>query len=182
MPGRSRAPELRTRLAALRPKPWAPDRTAAAAALAESRGNSITYLADGGSGGGDAAFGTALAEAGTVLEIRPDPVAAQVARPPRAEADRLVARASLLPQPTPQRLAVLAQTGDGRTLARVETEVAAGDAEAEVAIPLPPELRNTLSRLVLDGPPSAAGTMLLDERWRRRPVGLVALDDAATRR
>ena len=45
-------------------------------------------------------------------------------------------------------------------------------------IVLPPELRNRLARLVLEGPPSAGSTVLLDERWRRRPVGLVAGDDA----
>ncbi|MBU6499807.1 MAG: DUF4159 domain-containing protein, partial [Rhodospirillales bacterium] len=42
-------------------------------------------------------------------------------------------------------------------------------------IALPPELRNQLSRLVLaDAAPSAGGVVLLDERWRRRPVGLVS--------
>ena len=41
---------------------------------------------------------------------------------------------------------------------------------------LPPELRNRLSRLVLEGPPSAASVVLLDERWRRRPVGMLAGD------
>ena len=171
------ATELRTRLAALRPKPWSPDRTAAAEALQGVRDNAVTYIADGIAAPGDPAFAAALAATGTVLEIRPDPVVAQVARPPRAEADRLVARASVLPQPTPQRIAVLAQTGDGRTLARVEAVVPPGAAEAELNVPLPPELRNAISRLVLDGPASAAGTILLDERWRRRPVGLLTLDD-----
>ena len=37
---------------------------------------------------------------------------------------------------------------------------------------LPPELRNRLDRLVLEGPPAPAAVVLLDERWRRRPVGL----------
>jgi hypothetical protein len=41
---------------------------------------------------------------------------------------------------------------------------------------LPPELRNRLGRLVLEGPPSAASVVLLDERWRRRPVGVLAGD------
>ncbi len=41
---------------------------------------------------------------------------------------------------------------------------------------LPPELRNRLSRLVLEGPPGAGSVVLLDERWRRRPVGILAGD------
>ncbi len=37
-------------------------------------------------------------------------------------------------------------------------------------------MRNRLTRLVLDGPPSAGSVVLLDERWRRRPVGLLSGD------
>ena len=67
---------------------------------------------------------------------------------------------------------MLAQSGDGRTLARATLTIPAGAASSEAAIALPPELRNRLSRLVLEGPPSAGSVVLLDERWRRRPVGL----------
>ena len=45
-------------------------------------------------------------------------------------------------------------------------------------IVLPPELRNRLNRLVLEGPPSAGSVVLLDERWRRRPVGLLSGDQS----
>ena len=173
------APELRTRLAALRPKAWPTDHAAAAAALDGISAGAVTYIADGIAAEGDAAFFRALANAGPVTELRPEPVIPRVARPPRAEADRLVARASLLPQPAELPLAVLAQTGDGRTLARVETMVPAGASSAEIPIQLPPELRNSLARLVLEGPASAAGTILLDERWRRRPVGLLTQDEGA---
>ena len=171
--------EVRTRLAALRPKPWPPDRAASAEALRGVSAGAVTYIADGVAAAGDDLFAAALAAAGSVTEMRPEPVAVQVARPPRAEADQLVAQASVLPQPVATQLAVLAQTGDGRTLARVETTVPPGASAVEATIPLPLELRNTLSRLVLEGPPSAAATLLLDERWRRRPVGLVAANEGA---
>ncbi len=171
--------EARTRLAALRPKAWGTDRGAAGAELKDVRVGAVTYIADGVATEADAGFGAELADAGPVTELRADPVVARVMRTPRSEADRLVARVEVLPVSAETPLAVLAQTGDGRTLARVETVVAAGASTAEVAIPLPPELRNTISRLVLEGPGSAAGTVLLDERWRRRPVGLLALDQGA---
>ncbi len=174
------APELRTRLAALRPKAWGPDRAAATAALQGITAGAVTYVADGMADPGDAAFMAALARIGApVTELRPDPVAVRVMRAPRSEADRLVARVSQLPQPAALPLAVLAQTGDGRTLARAEVTVPAGADAAEVAIPLPPELRNTINRLVVEGSPSAAGVALLDERWRRRPVGMLALEQGA---
>ena len=174
------AAELRTRLAALRPKPWPVDRAAAAAAVAGARAGSIAYVADGLTDGpGWDAFARALAAAGHVLEVAEREPAARLLAPPRAEADRLVAHASQLPRALPGEVALLAQSGDGRTLARVAAPVAAGAEGADLAIRLPPELRNRLARLVLEGEPGAGGVALLDERWRRRPVGLLTGDAGA---
>ncbi len=173
-------PELRVRLAALRPKAWAPDRTAAAAALRGVQAGAVYYLTDGIATPGDGPFGTAMATVGAVTEIRADPSAVRVARPPRTEPGKLVARAELLPQPAATELAILAQTGDGRTLARVVAAIPAGATTAEGVVELPPELRNQIARLAVEGPGASSGSvMLLDERWRRRPVGLLALDSGA---
>ncbi len=175
------AVDLRAKLAALRPKPWPPDRAAAAAALAGFSGAAV-YVGDGVAHGPDfAAFADALAAVGPVDELccaEREP-AGRVLAPPRAEAERLVARVLQVPQAGPTTAAVLAQTGDGRSLARAEVAIPAGEAAGEARIDLPPELRRRLARLVLDGPPSAAGVALLDETWRRRPVGLTAGDQAA---
>ncbi len=175
----SPVPELRPRLAALRPKPWLPDRAAAAKALDGVQAGAVVLISDGVAAPGDAAFGRALAAAGPVTEMRPDLSAVRVQRSPRADANGLVARIEALPQPADQPLAVLAQTGDGRTLARAEGVLRAGAASAEIPIVLPPELRNQLARLVLAGPASAGGVALLDERSRRRPVGLLAAEAGA---
>ena len=75
------SPELRTRLAALRPKSWPPDHAAAAASLQGVKADAVTYVADGiadGNAADDAAFGRALAAVGPVTELRSDPVAARV--------------------------------------------------------------------------------------------------------
>ncbi len=172
---------LRARLAALRPKPWPVDRAAAAAALRRWRhhGTPVAYVADGVATAADPAFAAALRGAGPVTEIAPDPPQAAVLLPPLAEPDRLVARLAQLAQPMAGQRAVLAQSGDGRTLARAAFTLKPGARTAEAAIVLPPELRNRLTRLVLDGPASAAGVTLLDERWRRRPVGLMSPDATA---
>ncbi len=173
--------DLRARLAALRPKPWPVDRAGASAALRvwTHRGAPVAYLADGLAAGGDPAFAAALSRAGPVIEVAPDPAQAAVLLPPRAEPDRLVARLAQLPQPMAALRAVLAQSGDGRTLARATFTLPPGARTADAAITLPPELRNRLARLVLEGPASAAGVTLLDERWRRRPVGLMSPEAAA---
>jgi hypothetical protein len=173
-------PDLRARLAALHPEPWPPDRAAAAAELAawRDRDGAVVYVADGLTHGGDfAAFGQALAGIGQVTEVCCASLPQRVLLPPKSEADRLVARLAQVPQPLATHAAVLAQSGDGRTLARAVIDLPAGAGTGEAPILLPPELRNRLSRLVLEGPPSAASVVLLDERWRRRPVGLVAGDE-----
>ncbi len=172
-------PDLRTRLAALRPKPWPPDRAAATAALKGAASGAAVYIADGVAAGGDEAFGQALAALGAVTEIQPDPLPIRLARPPRAEAGHLVARVSAMPQPAERSIAIMAQTGDDRTLARVDATILGGAASTEVPIPLPPELRNQLARLMLDGSAGAGSVVLLDERWRRRPVGLLAVEEGA---
>ncbi len=171
--------EARARLAALRPKPWPVDRPAAAAALRKwgERGSAV-YLADGLTDGeGWDGFAQALRAVGPVVELRDAVAPARLLLPPRAEADRLVVRLAQVARPVADSAAVLAQSGDGRSLARVELQFAPGQGVAEAALKLPPELRNRLTRLVLAGPASAGGVALLDERWRRRPVGLLAGDE-----
>jgi Domain of unknown function (DUF4159)/Aerotolerance regulator N-terminal len=171
--------DLRPKLAALHPEPWPPDRGKAEAALAawHQTGSAVVYLGDGLTHGSDfSRFAAALRQAGTVTELRSPVAPARLLLPPRNEADRLVARVAQVPEPLVTQVSILAQSGDGRTLARVGLDLPAGANEGSAPIALPPELRNRLNRLVLEGPPSAASVVLLDERWRRRPVGLLAGD------
>jgi hypothetical protein len=171
--------DLRARLAALHPEPWPPDRETATVALRNwnHSGSAAVYIGDGLTHHGDfSRFAEALGAVGPVTELRWPTAPARLLLPPQNEADSLVARVQQVPQPLAGRAAVLAQSGDGRTLARTTVELPAGVATGSAAIALPPELRNRLNRLVLEGPPSAASVVLLDERWRRRPVGLVAGD------
>ena len=173
------AADVRPRLAALHPEPWPPDRTAVAAALRDwhEAATAVVYLGDGLTHGEDfAAFAGALADAGSVTELRSAAPPARLLLPPRAEADQLVAQVEQAPQPLAGAATVLAQSGDGRTLARVPIDLPAGARNGSAGIVLPPELRNRLNRLVLEGPPTAASVVLLDERWRRRPVGMIAGD------
>lgn len=172
--------EMRPRLAALRPKPWPADRTAASAALRPWAGKGgAAYVADGLSGPGWDGFAAALGAIGPVTVLRDEVPPARLLLAPRAEPDRLVATLQQAPRPLTEEVAVLAQSGDARTLARATATVPAGATEAEIAFLLPPELRNRLARLVIEGPPSAGSVVLLDERWRRRPVGLLAGDAVA---
>lgn len=175
--------DLRARLAALQPMPWPSDRAAAATAMQawkDRAGASVIYVPDGLTDGPDfGGFSSAMRDLGPVTEICCDATPAPLLLPPTSEADRLIARVAVPPRPAPSEANVLAQSGDGRTLARTTLTIPAGAGTASAPIALPPEIRNQLTRLVLEGPPSAGSVVLLDERWRRRPVGLLAGDLAA---
>ncbi len=174
------AAEARARLAALQPLPWTPEHAAAAEALHgwQHPGGTVLYLADGiHHGAGSDAFAAALAAAGTVSELRDDTSTTRILLPPRLEAGRLIAQAARTPAARTETIAVLARTGDGRTLARTEIPLETGATQGSAAIDLPSELRNRLLRLDIENEASAGASILLDERWRRRPVGLLASSD-----
>jgi hypothetical protein len=172
--------DLRARLSAMQPLPWPSDRAAATDAMNawhHPSDTAVIYVPDGLTDGADfARFAAAMRATGPVTEICCDTAAAPLLLPPVSEADRLIVLLAQAPRPTPTLANVLAQGGDGRTLARATIEVPAGAATGSGPIALPPELRNRLTRLVREGPPSAGSVVLLDERWRRRPVGLLAGD------
>ncbi|MCR0982989.1 DUF4159 domain-containing protein [Roseomonas populi] len=182
------AEEARARLAALRPHPWAPDRPAALEALRSWRNGAFAslYVSDGlaHAGNDGAALMAALADAGPLQVALGAPGTARVLLPPRAEADRLVLGLRRAPGGPAGEAAVLAMTPDGRTLGRATLALAAGATEVEGALELPVEIRNSVTQLALEGasagaPPGAAGVVLLDERFRRRPVGLLAAQEEA---
>jgi Domain of unknown function (DUF4159)/Aerotolerance regulator N-terminal len=174
--------DLRARLAAMHPEPWPVDRAAATTALAgwNRPVSSVVYLADGITDG-DAfpRFAQAVSHAGQVTELCCDSSPVRVLLPPKSTADSLIARVAQAPQPAAANVTVEAQTGDGRTLAETQVTLPAGASVGSSAIVLPPELRNRLTRLALAGAPSAGSVVLLDEFWRRRPVGMVAANPEA---
>lgn len=72
----------------------------------------------------------------------------------------------------PDAVWVRASAEGGRVLARQPLSFSEGATVAEAALDLPTEIRNALQRLDIEGENSAGATVLLDSRWRRRPVGL----------
>jgi len=180
------AADMRARLAALRPKPWPTDRAAAAAAFAAWRaglsgGLETLFITDGlNHGTSSDGLAAGLAAAGELGIARAEANTIYVLPPPVVEADRLRVRVLALPSGGARQVVVLARTSDGRALARATVAIPAEAGAGETFLELPPELRNQVTRLELDGIASAGGVALLDERFRRRPVGLLpAVEEAA---
>jgi len=79
-----------------------------------------------------------------------------------------------LPASAPRLYQVRASAEDGRLLTRQAATIEPGAKTAEVQLPMPSELRNRVTRIEAEGEPSAGAVLLVDERWRRRPVGIAA--------
>ncbi len=181
--------EARQLVAGLQPKPWQVGRTAALEALLivsefrEQPPAALYWLGDGLDNAADGQRFVELAEAlrpfGTITVVVPDEDPdAVVLRPPEGDADGLLLKAERAGR-SPRVVWVEAQDENGTPLARHLLRFEAGRDEARGALALPAELRNRLARLHVEGEPTAAAVVLVDDRWRRRPVGLVVGDAAA---
>ncbi len=173
------AAEARRLLQGLKPKPWPVDREAALAALADAQieGSAhVVWLSDGLDSAGSADFAAALQRLGRLHVLREESEGlAHLALAPDTEGVDLVARALRADSGGASQAAILAIGGDGRIIARAPLPFEAGEAEARALLDLPTEMRNRIALLSIEGETTAGATVLLDERWRRRPVGLVSI-------
>ncbi|MEK9752811.1 MAG: BatA domain-containing protein, partial [Rhodospirillaceae bacterium] len=172
------------------PRPWNAERRAAVerlldwAAVTERRPGDVIWLSNGiEAKDGPAEVSMAeltrrLRPFGAVQVLADAPARAPVIlRPPRNTggelmlvAERPAGAGAGLPA---RGISVRGLDEDGQLVARVPLVFAADAARAEAVLELPAELRNRLARLEVAGAESAAAVILVDERWRRRPVGLI---------
>jgi hypothetical protein len=186
-----RALDARAAVRALQPKPWPGDRRAALArleAMPLPQGSAAVWLSDGVDDGAAGALAAYLADRGSLRYVRA----------PEADAPRLVAADAApgetsgklagkelgvvvrsLPAAQPRSIAVRASAENGALLARAAATLAPAEKSVAVRLSMPTELRNRVTRIEVEGEESAGGTLLVDERWRRRPVGIAASSNTA---
>lgn len=172
------AAEARDLVGSVQPKPWPTDRPAALAALtggfAESQPGHVVWLSDGLEEGETAALIRDLKTLGAMTVVLPkSDLLPLVLKLPVAEGEALRITALRAAARGAATHWVQALARDGRLLARQALLFADGDRRAETRLVLPAELRNRLTRLVIEAENTSAAVILVDERWRRRPVGLV---------
>ena len=169
---------------ALKPQPFKADRTKTALrlkkALAQSKAPEVFWLTDGLEYGQSESFGKSLATlgdgAGTLNIVTrqngPDILALL---PPAIKEGELILRAISTSKPAPSsRLpAVRAVAANGRNLGQATLEPGKNGI-LQARLIMPSELRNSIRRLEITDRTSAGAVFLLDDRWRRRPVGLVS--------
>jgi hypothetical protein len=172
------AAEARSLAEALQPRPWPTDREAALDRLEAAElppGSSVLWISDGLDQAGAPAVAERLAAHGQVTVVADEPIQMpRILLPPEPGPGSLVVRLvrTAPGAAAPVRLRISAE--DGSLIAEGEGRFAAGSREAEAALDLPLELRNRIARIAIENEASAAAVALLDESWRRRPVGLVS--------
>ncbi|MFT6510465.1 MAG: hypothetical protein ACJAVO_001534 [Parvibaculaceae bacterium] len=107
--------------------------------------------------------------------IRPTPAQTPVLiLPPTAGSEGLEITVRRVEESTAATTHVLrARAENGASLATLNIPFNAGEIEHTVSLALPLELRNRLSRLDIEGMHTAGSTFLLDQRWKRRTVGII---------
>ena len=179
------AADLRPQLAALQPKAWSTDRAGLLrqlnAAQAESlpKDAEVAWIADGLAEDESGETAYALAEKlrwlGDLSIIRPlEADTALAMAPPKTDSqgDTVLLRRAVASGEIP--LTLRSVSDQGRVLSRTPFLFANGATEASVKLDLPTELRNRLARLEIEEMPGIGTVRLLDDSWRRRPVGLIS--------
>ncbi len=177
-----RPADARAMVEGLRPLPWPVDRRAALSRLKAvpfTGATAAIWLSDGIDSPGTAVLARYLASGAGLYYM-----VAGAAEAPRllAAGDRPAGFAGQdfavtvrsLPAPPPRPVTIRASAADGAVLARRQATIPAGADQVTVPLPMPGELRNRVARVAIEGEDSAGATLLIDERWRRRPVGIIA--------
>ena len=176
-----RAAEAGKALAALQPKPWPTDRKAALEplfGLDNIQPGHVAWLSDGLEEGGAEELIVRLQKLNTMTIFSDPPEKAPTALlEPRVEGSALIIT-TMRPgtgADAPRRIRAVAD--DGHLLGSVEVVFTPQSKRGEALLDLPTEMRNRLARLEIEGETTAAAVLLIDERWRRRPVGLVSTEE-----
>ncbi|MCP4382570.1 MAG: DUF4159 domain-containing protein [Hyphomicrobiales bacterium] len=183
-PGQEFAPgdasDATQRLEALTPRPYPANYEALTPAIdsatrAGAFGGGV-WLSDGLGGTANAEFGRYLSAAlGDSLVVYADVTRDILGlQPPVGGADALIVPVVRQQTGLPAGGFVRASDLRGRNIGDFSFDFASGDEDTEARIDLPVELRNDIARLEIVGAETAGGVQLLDERWRRRRIGLLS--------
>ena len=163
---------------AMTPEPWPVDRKAATDAVRKiqlsERGN-VVWLSDGIEAPDTGPFIAALQRLGTVaVQVDGPESLPLLLHAPRLSGESIVFRIERPDGERPAACSARAFSDDGRGVARQRIDFKPGEKSIEASLRLPTELRNRIARIDIERHASAGAVLLLDERLRRRPVGLVA--------
>jgi len=173
------AEEALTRLNAMQPLPIRTELAGLATKLNETASGgfgTIVWLSGGLEQTGSANFSSALTrlEASEILFFDGTGRDAVVATSVLNDPDAMTVKLERAPDNRSQLGAVTAFDVQGRSLSQAAFNFEANSAETEAKFEMPVELRNEVVRVTVSDAEHAGGVQLLDERFRRRRVGLIS--------
>lgn len=174
-----RAVDARAVFQAMGPQAWPADHKEAARALDELskrvRNGNVIWLSDGLLSKDTEALTASLQKVGRVVALID---AAQdlpvLLHPARLSGNRIVFAMERTEEGRPASYALQLLDENGRAIGRRTVMFKATERKIDVSLALPSELRNRLARVTVNRHRSAGATLLLDERLRRRPVGVIS--------
>lgn len=188
-PHAMRAGDARKMIEGLAPKAWPTDRAQATAALEKAlagpegealrKSSAAIWICDGleDRAGAARALADDLYKLGTLRVLMDSAVnAPHLLLAPETEGGRFTVKAlrpadNKLPA---QAIQLRAVDDTGHVLALQPLVFGEGAASAQTALDLPAEVANAIARLDIENESSAGATFVIDERWRRRVVGLAS--------
>jgi hypothetical protein len=168
------------RLDALTPRPWTPDYAALTPALSAvakaTTFGGVAWLSDGLGGEDVTAFATALTGdiKGPMIAYADGGADLFGLKPPLGGADALTVPVVRRPATVAAASIVRASDIKGRLIGEAPFAFDANATTAEAKFTLPVELRNDIVRVEVSGQETAGAVQLLDDRFRRRQVGLIS--------
>lgn len=169
------------RVRAVKPQPWLVGRSAHLEAITRFLGATpdaeIVWIADGVAGADDAGFASALSDAAgarMLSVIRSDEPGALGLAGLDSTAGQLVAHVVRAAPNGRDGGTLRALDLKGLPLADVPFAFKPGTTETQASFALPTEVRNAIARIEVSGENAAGAVTLVDERGRRRRIGIVS--------
>ena len=171
------ASEARRLAQTLRPEPWPSERTAVLKLLEGMHlpaPGHVVWLSNGIAGGEVGKLAERLQRLGPVEVLSDAPERLpHLLLPPATQGSELALSALRASGEGQDAITVRANDERGHPVAEAKLAFEPGKRAAAATLKLPVELRNEIARLEISGERTVGATVLLDDRWRRRPVGVI---------
>lgn len=172
------AAEIAPVVHSLTPNPWPVDHDRAreiVRGLTFEKGAAVVWLSEGLATKGARALAESLQRLGSLTVLTGGMPPVLLDRPERDGGGLRLSATRAADAATPERtIAARVLDAQGRGVARADLTFPAGAARAVALADVPADLVNAVGRVDLETIASAGAVVLLDDTWRRRPVGLAS--------
>ena len=178
------AEDAKKQVQSVTPRPWGSDHIGAIDALDQIKTNAdspVFWLNNGLEDKGAKEFAEKLKELGslTVIQQTPEDMPFLVMEP-KIEGNYIITKVLRANTQGDRNLILTASDQGGNALAQEEVKFKSGEADAQVIFELPAEMRNQLAKISVENINTAGSVVLLDEKSRHRPVGVIRSDNTSS--